>query len=205
MQFVIIHGSFGNPRENWFPYLKKELEKRKQKVFAPEFPVDDWDEFSQTGKAQNLKKQSLTNWLNTFAKIVPQLPKNEPFCFVAHSLGPVFTLHAVQTFDLKLDVAIFVAPFLEKLHSLWQIDTANETFYKTDFDFADLRKRIPHSYAIYSENDPYVKPKYVENFANKMGSEKIQITDGGHFNTEAGFTTFPQVLELCTNWMKTMR
>ena len=95
-----------------------------------------------------------------------------------------------------------MVPFLERLHSLWQIDAANETFYKTDFDFMDLKRRIPTSYAIYSDNDPYVKPKYVLDFADKMGSEKIEIAGGGHFNTEAGHTTFPNVLELCTQRIK---
>ncbi len=29
MNFFIIHGIYGHPEENWFPWLKKELEKFK--------------------------------------------------------------------------------------------------------------------------------------------------------------------------------
>lgn len=36
---IIIHGAYGNPEENWFPWLKKELEKLDCRVFVPKFPT----------------------------------------------------------------------------------------------------------------------------------------------------------------------
>ena len=41
MQFVIFHGTFSSIDENWFPWLKENLEKLGQTVFAIQFPVDD--------------------------------------------------------------------------------------------------------------------------------------------------------------------
>jgi hypothetical protein len=35
----IIHGSYGYPEENWFPWLKKELSKLGHRVFVPKFPI----------------------------------------------------------------------------------------------------------------------------------------------------------------------
>ena len=37
MNFIIVHGSWGNPNENWFPLLKSELERLDHKVFVPKF------------------------------------------------------------------------------------------------------------------------------------------------------------------------
>ena len=37
--YFIIHGSFGNPFVNWFPYLRKEIEKKELEVYTPDFPV----------------------------------------------------------------------------------------------------------------------------------------------------------------------
>ena len=38
---IIIHGSYGNPNENWFPWLKSELKKLKCNVFVPKFPTPE--------------------------------------------------------------------------------------------------------------------------------------------------------------------
>ncbi len=35
----LIHGSYGHPQENWFPWLKKELESLGHKVYVPAFPI----------------------------------------------------------------------------------------------------------------------------------------------------------------------
>src|SRR3989339_1433745 len=37
-QVLLIHGIHGNSQENWFPWLKKELEQKGCEVFVPDFP-----------------------------------------------------------------------------------------------------------------------------------------------------------------------
>lgn len=132
-----------------------------------------------------------------FEKILKAFKKDEKICFVCHSLSCVFTLHLLEKYGLKLDCAIFVAPFLEKLHHVWEIDLVNDSFYKTDFDFRKLQKQITDSYGLYSDNDPYVDQKYALDFINKMKSQKILVRGAKHMSASAGFTKFPLVLELC--------
>lgn len=198
MQFVIFHGSFGTPQANWFAWLKEELIKIGQDVLVPAFPVDTWDRVTQLGPEHTSEIQNVINWTDTFEKeVLPNLKNNEPICFIGHSLAPVFILHMVEKFNLQLQTAIFVAPFLEHLGRSWQIDVVNKSFYKTDFDFEKLKKLIPVSFAIFSDNDPYVPEDKPLDFANKMNSKQIIIKGGQHFNEDAGFTSFPQLLELC--------
>ncbi|OGG01316.1 hypothetical protein A2Z33_05375 [Candidatus Gottesmanbacteria bacterium RBG_16_52_11] len=196
MTFVIIHGAFGSPGENWFPQLRRELEALGQKVLVPQFPVDSWEDLKRAGPEYTISNQTLPNWLSVFEQVKEAIPKNEKLCFVGHSLGPLFILHAVDRFSLKLDSAIFVSPFLDKLDS-WEINLANASFYKTDFDFEHLKKLIPVSYVLYSDNDPYVAKQHSLLFAKALDSSPILVRRAGHMNSAVNLNEFPLVLDLC--------
>ena len=164
MKFVLFHGAFGSPESNWLPELKDKLESLGQEVIVPKFPTESWDDVTKKGQTIPSKNQTLEHWFEVFDVILKQLPKDEPLCFVGHSLGPLFILHAVEKWNIQLDSAIFVSPFMEKLNKTWQIDLVNETFYNTDFDFEKLKKLIPISYVLYSDDDPYVDKQYSLSF-----------------------------------------
>lgn len=199
MKFVIFHGAYGNKDGNWFLYLKEELEKLSQEVILMQFPVEDWDTVNKAGPNFIPKNQNLNNWMHAFENnILPQINKNEKLCFIGHSLGPVFILHIIDKFNLQLDSAIFVQPFMRSLKQkeAWPFDVVNATFYKTDFDFGKLRNLIQCSYVIYSDNDQFVKPELPLEFAGKLNSPTILIKGAKHINAPK-FTQLPLVLELC--------
>lgn len=197
MKFVIVHGAFGTHNENWFPDTKKFIESHNHEVIAPDFPVDSWNDLTTHGLGNIHINQSLHRWLEVFKPIAKTFKSSESLCFVGHSLGPVFILHAVETFNIQLDSAIFVSPFLEKLNGLWQIDAVNESFYSSNFDFVKLKTLIPRSFVLHSDNDPYVPVKYSVDFAHKLNSSIIEVRGAGHFNSEFGFHSLPIVNELC--------
>ncbi len=201
MKFVIFHGAFSNPESNWFQELKEKLEALGQTVIAPRFPVEDWNRFTRKGTSVPSQYQNLYNWMKVFEnEVLPKILGKEKICFIGHSLGPVFILHVVDKYNIKLDSAIFVSPFMDelKLHKLWQFDHANKTFYKTDFDFEKLQKLIPVSYVLYSENDPYVEKAHPLLFAKVLGSSIIMVRRAGHLNSEVNLNEFPLVFELCS-------
>ena len=198
MKFVLIHGAFGSPEGNWFPQLKEKLEALGQTVIVPQLPVDSWDEVTKNGSNKPLKNQSLANWLKVFEPIAKTFKRNEKLCFVGHSLGCVFILHLVEKFNLKLDCAIFVVPFMDKLgDKYWQFDHANDSFYKTAWDFEKLKKLIPTSYVLHSDNDPYVDRNHSIIFAKALDSSLIFVKRAGHMNSEVNLNEFPLVFELC--------
>ena len=199
MKFVIFHGAFGSPQSNWFPELKEKLLALDQEVIAPQFPVENWKDVSETGPSFTPKNQTLTNWLNVFeSEILLKLKKRDKLCFVGHSLAPVFILHAVEKYNIKLDSAIFVSPFMDRLNNkkYWQFDVLNASFYKTDFNFTKLKKLIPSSYVLYSSNDLYVNKKCSIHFAKTMNSSIIDLKGAGHMNSEVNLNEFPLVYEL---------
>jgi predicted alpha/beta hydrolase family esterase len=197
MKIIIFHGSFGNPQENWISDLKQKLVQIGQDVIVPQFPVEDWDKMTMIGPDGIFNNQNLKNWIRVFSDIKSNILTNEPLCFIGHSIGPLFILHIVESFNIQLDSAIFVCPFLEKLNKSWQIDSVNNSFYKKDFDFTKLKKLIPVSYSLFTNNDPYVDPKYAREFAQLMDSNLIEIKNGGHLGETAGFKKFPLLVDLC--------
>lgn len=198
MRFVLFHGAFGSPEDNWFPLLKEKLVDLGQDVVVPQFPVDNWDEVTRLGPGVPLKHQRLDRWLTAFEPIAKSFKKREKLCFVGHSLGCVFILHAVTTFRLKLDCAIFVAPFMDQLGDKhWQFDHANGSFYKISWDFDTLKKLIPTSYVLHSDNDPYVDRNHSIIFSKALNSSIIFVKRAGHMNSEVNLNEFPLVFELC--------
>ena len=47
----------------------------------------------------------------------------------------------------------------------------------------------------YSKNDPYVKYEAEKEFADTVATKQIVIDDGGHLNSESGYTEFKELLE----------
>lgn len=198
MKFILIHGAFGSPEANWFPQLKEKLEALGQEVIAPQFPVEKWDNITKNGPGVATKNQNLDAWLAVFEPIVKRFKKGEKLAFVGHSLGCVFILHIVTHFRLKLDSAIFVAPFMDKLGAkYWQFDHVNGTFYRTSWDFELLKKLIPTSYVLHSDNDPYVNRNHSLIFSKALDSSIIFVRRAGHMNSEVNLNEFPLVFELC--------
>lgn len=206
MQFVLFHGSFVGPEDSWLPAVKHDLESLSQTVITPQYPIDRWETVIAANNKANITKQNLQAWLSMFKTQVKPLLKSEPLCFIGHSLGPLFILHVVEKFKLKLDCAIFVAPFLRSPLSLSNfhgdensqfIDRANHSFYRTDFNFTQLKRQIPTSYTLYSDNDPYIPTELSLEFASKLNSHHILIKGGQHLSMESGWLEFPLVTELC--------
>lgn len=197
MKFVLFHGAFGSPGSNWLPELKDKLESLGQEAISPAFPVDTWDHVTKLGPDSPSNIQNLDNWFKEFDKIYKTFRKGEKLCFIGHSLGPLFILHAVERYNIKLDSATFVCPFLDALHKSWQIDHVNKSFYKTDFDFKKLRRLIPVSYVLYSNNDPYVPVSYSQMFGKALGSSMISLKRAGHMNDEVNLNDFPLIMDLC--------
>lgn len=197
MKFVFFHGSFVGPEYIWWPFLKRELEKLNQTVIAPQYPVDFWNEAQHVTDYGLLRKQTLEHWTEKYSQIVTQFDPSDKLCFVGHSLGPLFILHMLERFPIKLDSAIFVAPFFTKLNTSPIINHVNESFYRNDFDFKKLNSLIPKSYTLLSNDDPHVDNELSLDFANKLKSDVVQVSGLAHFATSIKMTKFPLLLELC--------
>src|SRR5207248_11644752 len=79
-RFIIVHGSFGHPQENWFPWLAAELRRRRHLVVVPAFPTPP--------------RQHLQTWRAAFAEQVGPLEPN--MVLIGHSLGPALLFRLLE-------------------------------------------------------------------------------------------------------------
>ena len=178
MNFFIIHGVYANPSANWFPWLKKELEKRGYEVIVPKFPTP--------------LDQSLESWLRVFANYENKI--DEETIMIGHSLGATFILNYLEQTNKKIKAAFFVAGFFKRLNSPY--DEVNKTFIDKNFDWNKIKNNCRKFIVIASDNDEYISLDLSKELAKNVNAELIIIHNGGHLNKQAGFEKFPMLLDL---------
>lgn len=174
----IIHGSYGSPEENWFPWLKEELEKLGLRVFVPRFPTPEG--------------QSMENWMEVFNIHIRDVDENT--ILVGHGTGAVFILDVLETLDKPVFGALLVAGFLGRLN-IPDLDPINSSFSEQEFNFPKIKQNAKNIILYRSDSDPIV---HIDNSVSLEKWLKIRpkIVEGaGHFNEEAGYTRFELLLE----------
>ena len=174
--YLILHGSFGSNEGNWFPWLKEQLEKNNKKVLIPQMPV-------------GVGNQNFENWSNVLNK----LDINENTVIIAHSIAPIFVCKYLITNQIKVKKLIFVCGFNNYSGIDSDFDAVNEPMFIDNFD--DVKKYCKDIVCYYSDNDPYVKYDVEKAFADKLTDKQYVIKNGGHINTETGYTKFEEILK----------
>lgn len=175
MRVIIIHGTLGSPEGNWFPWLKAELEKQGIKAITPRFPTPEG--------------QSLQAWL----AILNKYKMDEDTILVGHSIGPTVIMKKLQQLDKPIRAVILVSGWIGKIDNS-EYDKLNKTFFEGEFNWERIKKNAGKIVMFYGDNDPYVSMKLARELASKLGVELRVIKNGGHLNSEAGYTKFPEVL-----------
>ena len=175
---IIVHGSYGSPDENWFPWLKVELEKSGYEVFVPKFPTP--------------KNQKLGAWMDIFDKYTNSLDQNS--ILIGHSIGCAFILSVLEKLKIKIKAVFLVAGFLGPLGNEFY-DTISKTFTKKEFDWEKIKSNCSRFLIYQADNDPHVPFSKGEEIAEKtQGTLKI-IKNAGHFNEKSGYKKFGLLLE----------
>ena len=179
----IIHGWEGYPEENWFPWLRSELETKGFEVFVPQLP-----------DAENPR---IEKWVPVVAKKVGVVDGST--YFVGHSIGcqTIARFLENQSESVKAGGAIFVAGFFKRLTNMEdeEVKETADSWFDSPIDLDKVKRRLMTSVAIFSDDDQYVPLDNVDDFRDKLGSKIIIQKNKGHFNTKAGVTELPVVLE----------
>lgn len=182
---LILHGAGNNSQGNWFPWLKKELEKKGYKVWVPDLP--------------NSETPKLTDWVETIFSN-QEWEFNEDSIIIGHSAGATCVVRVLERIPLgiKINAAIMVAAFAER-------GTKQEYFHYKDgllekpFAWGKIKNTAKHFYFIASNNDQYeCGAKQGKIFCDHLGGELIIKPGEGHFSLESNpsYHEFPFLLTL---------
>ena len=171
---MLIHSTGGNPDECFYPWLRKELEKRKHKVYAPSFP---------TPLDQNLK-----NWMKEFEPYWKHV--NGQTIFVGRSIGPAFILRLLEKTKVRVKAAFLVAGFCSSL-KIQEFEPLISTFIEKPFNWAKIRGNCGSFYAYNSDNDPFVPLEKGKEIAENLGTKLTVVKGAKHF----WLKKFPKLLD----------
>lgn len=179
---IIIHGAYGYPEENWFGWLKQQLNSLDINCHVPALPTP--------------QGQSLNSWLDVFRRETQGLITDKTI-LIGHSLGAAFALKWLEKNPNPLYSLILVGTFLGSVGNE-KFDSINKSFFLTEPNW-DLIKNCCHKiYCYHGENDPYVPRSQFDFITSNLAARKIIVSNAGHFNTASGYIQFPQLLLLLT-------
>lgn len=170
----IFHGTEGYPEENWFPWMKTELEKRGCTVTVPQFP------------SPPVVPSKISEWfavLKNYEHLI-----NEQTILIGHSLGGIFLLRVLERLNHPVKAAFLVGTPIG-VQPILNYDR-DQSFSEFVFDWERIRGHAQHFEVFHSDNDPYVGLSNGEELAKHLGVDLTFVSNAGHFNTKAGYTKF---------------
>ena len=182
----IIHGSYGNPQENWFPWLKMELERIGHRVFVPQFQIPE-------GENPKYGGHKLSLWFEILKQYEQHI--NKDTIFVGHSRGCIFIYKVLEQIQTPIYAAFLVGPWITR----WATPTGwsiVDSFHKDPFDWEKMKNGARHIEVFQSTNDeiPVIEGKEV---AKNLDATLHIVENAGHFNvaTDTKFKEFDLLLE----------
>lgn len=174
LRAILIHGNGGgNPSDNWFPYLKKELENLGIKTDAPQFPDSD------------LARASY--WI-PFLK--DTLKADENTIIIGHSSGAI----AAMRFAEKN--TIYGSVLVGSYHTDMGIEKEKLSgYFDSPWDWNAIRKHQKWIIQFASENDPCIPISEARYVHQKLSTDYYELPDQGHFGGDYYKDTFPEALE----------
>jgi len=175
----LVHGSFGKPFENWFPWLESELEKRDISCVIPTFPTPNHQTFADW--------EYLMDYYCNLGIV------NSETILIGHSCGSIFLVNYLLKHKVQVAGLITVSGYNKFISGNKMMDDLNSSFY-TDVSIPDIKKCVKNIISFYGNDDPNIPCDILSEFAKSIDAKEIVVPKAGHFNATAEFITCDVVL-----------
>ncbi len=177
---IIVHQWMAGAEGDWRPWLKTELERLGYSVQLPEMP--------------DIDTPLIEKWVSKLAEVVGIPDKNT--YFVGHSIGCQTILRYLETINVPVGGAVFVAGWFN-LENLEDEETAAiaKPWIETPINLENVKAVLPKSTLIISDDDPF--GCFEENKAKfaQIMTKGIVMSNAGHLSAVDGFTELPVIVE----------
>lgn len=178
---LILHGTDGSPTENWFEWLRQELQKLEIETVVPQLPRAD---------RPNIHRY------NQFLLNEIDFDFNKESILIGHSSGAVAILGLLQALPaaVKVDTCYLIGAFRNDLG--WE---ALSELFITPLNFDKIKTKARRFIFIHSDNDPYCPLRHAEELNKKLDGQLIIKSGQKHFSIGTfgeSYRTFPFLLEL---------
>ena len=93
-------------------------------------------------------------------------------------------------YNIKVKKLVFVCGFNNYFGVSPDYDEVNKTMFLEN-GIEKIKDLCDDIVCVYSDNDPYVSFDAEKDFADKVSHRQIIIKNGGHLNSDSGYTEFP--------------
>lgn len=179
MNVFIFHGTKSTPKNNWFPYLERELKSLGIDVVVPQFSTPDG--------------QNETNWLKTFEPYQKQV--NDQTVFIGHSMGATLALRLLEKRTTPILASILAAPSMAEI-------VLNAAAPETKIDVLDICATPLLTCQRVFQPEQIARMKFTQ-------ADALTFTDGPYdlIVTDAFLTRFndEQRLQVLKNWARMLK
>ncbi|MGI8420029.1 MAG: RBBP9/YdeN family alpha/beta hydrolase [Candidatus Levyibacteriota bacterium] len=181
---LILHGTDATSKDNWFPWLGKELEQQDWQVWTPNLPKANKPNIERYNRFLFSQKE--------FAHI------NEETTMIGHSSGAVAILGLLQALPegIYIKHAILVGAFYTDLG--WE---SLRELFKIPLDYEKIKHHVKKITLIHSDNDPYIPLEQAKYLKEKLDGELIILKGQNHFSKgmDPKYDQFPFLVKLLNN------
>ena len=173
MTFLILHGIGGYAGIHWEGWLSRKLASSGHTVLMPNLP--------------NPSHPDREAWLEAAKHSLSEVD-HDKLVIIAHSLGVTTALDYIEQNPVLglVSVSGFANDYNAELNSYF--------LREKTIDFALVRPNIKTAIVFYGDNDPYVPQDSLAELAAGLGAHPHVVHSGGHLNSDAGYSEFPELL-----------
>lgn len=174
MKVIVFYGTECDDKTAWIPWLKEQLSNQGIGCVIPNLPTPE--------------NQTYTSW----AKITKNIDINVDDIIVAWSTGAIFSVRYLYENNIKVKKLILISGFNNYIGNVPFVDNINKNFFIKDVKV--VQNIADEIVCIKSNNDPFISQQALNDFAKDLNAKTINISGGGHFNSNAGYDKFPELL-----------